>query len=158
MGLREHGPDGRTEGRRRVVHGHHDRHQGHSASPCQTRKRPPFKHRNRGRSCHADRCRRSRLRRAPLAVRAAEAGHRVIGYDIDLDRVRRLSAGDSYVHDVPSSRLRAVLEAGAYCATADEAAPAGFDIAVITVPTPLRDRVPDLSYIEACARVAGFAT
>ncbi|MFJ6722499.1 nucleotide sugar dehydrogenase [Streptomyces sp. NPDC091259] len=91
----------------------------------------------------------------PLAVRAAEVGHRVVGYDVDLDRVRRLSAGDSYVEDVPSSRLRAVLEAGVYTATADEAALAGFDIAVITVPTPLRDGVPDLSYIESCARTLG---
>lgn len=91
----------------------------------------------------------------PLAVRAAEVGHRVVGYDVDLDRVRRLSAGDSYVEDVPSSRLRAVLQAGVYTATADEAALADFDIAVITVPTPLRDGVPDLSYIESCARTLG---
>ncbi|MFE2270732.1 nucleotide sugar dehydrogenase [Streptomyces lavendulae] len=91
----------------------------------------------------------------PLAVRAAEAGHRVVGYDVDLDRVRRLTAGDSYVQDVPSSRLRAVLDAGAYSATADATALAGFDIAVITVPTPLRDGVPDLSFVEACARTLG---
>ncbi|GLX41352.1 UDP-N-acetyl-D-glucosamine dehydrogenase [Streptomyces roseochromogenus] len=91
----------------------------------------------------------------PLAVRAAEAGHRVVGYDVDLDRVRRLTAGDSYVQDVPSSRLRAVLDTGAYSATADATALAGFDIAVITVPTPLRDGVPDLSFVEACARTLG---
>ncbi|MFD7555520.1 nucleotide sugar dehydrogenase [Streptomyces sp. NPDC059835] len=91
----------------------------------------------------------------PLAVRAAEVGHRVVGYDVDPDRVRRLTAADSYVEDVPSPRLRAVLEAGAYRATADEATLAGFDIAVITVPTPLRDGVPDLSFIEACARTLG---
>ncbi|MEU2834840.1 nucleotide sugar dehydrogenase [Streptomyces lavendulae] len=91
----------------------------------------------------------------PLAVRAAEVGHRVVGYDVDLDRVRRLTDGDSYVQDVPSTRLRAVLDAGSYCATADAAALAGFDIAVITVPTPLHDGVPDLSFIEACARTLG---
>ncbi|MFJ3923999.1 nucleotide sugar dehydrogenase [Streptomyces sp. NPDC090022] len=91
----------------------------------------------------------------PLAVRAAEVGHRVVGYDVDLDRIRRLTAGDSYVEDVPSPRLRAVLDAGAYGATANAAALAGFDIAVITVPTPLRDGVPDLSFIEACARTLG---
>ncbi|MFE5143627.1 hypothetical protein ACFRDV_39360 [Streptomyces fagopyri] len=34
---------------------------------------------------------------------------------------------------------------------ADAAALAGFDIAVITVPTPLRDGVPDLTYIEGPA-------
>ncbi|UFR07169.1 nucleotide sugar dehydrogenase [Streptomyces sp. Go40/10] len=91
----------------------------------------------------------------PLAVRAAEVGHRVIGYDVDTDRIKRLTASDSYVEDVASSRLRAVLHTGAYSATADTAALAGYDIAVITVPTPLRDGVPDLTYIESCARTLG---
>lgn len=91
----------------------------------------------------------------PLAVRAAEVGHRVVGYDVDPGRIRRLAAGESYVEDVASSRLRAVLDTGAYSATVDAAALAGFDIAVITVPTPLRDGVPDLTYIESCARTLG---
>ncbi|MGW0720298.1 nucleotide sugar dehydrogenase, partial [Streptomyces sp. NPDC002778] len=91
----------------------------------------------------------------PLAVRAAEVGHCVVGYDVDLHRVQQLAAGQSYVRDVDSSRLRAVLDSGAYTATADTAALASFDIAVITVPTPLRDGVPDLTYIESCARTLG---
>lgn len=82
-------------------------------------------------------------------------GHRVVGYDVDPHRVRQLAASDSYVEDVTSTRLRAVLDTGSYCATADAAALAGYDLAVITVPTPLRDGVPDLSYIEACARTLG---
>ena len=91
----------------------------------------------------------------PLAVRAAEVGHRVVGYDVDSHRVQQLAAGLSYVRDVDSARLRAVLDSGIYSATADAAALAGFDIAVITVPTPLRDGVPDLSFIESCARTLG---
>lgn len=91
----------------------------------------------------------------PLAVRAAEAGHRGVGYDVDTDRVKRLTAGDSYVQDVPSSRLRAMLKAGAYSATADAGTLAGFDIAVIAVPTPLRDGIPDLTCTESCARTLG---
>jgi UDP-N-acetyl-D-glucosamine dehydrogenase len=91
----------------------------------------------------------------PLAVRAAEAGHRVVGYDVDLHRIKRLTAAESYVEDVPSRQLLAVLESGAYTPTADPAALAGFDIAVITVPTPLRDGVPDLTHVESCAQVLG---
>ncbi|GAA0914436.1 nucleotide sugar dehydrogenase [Streptomyces thermoalcalitolerans] len=91
----------------------------------------------------------------PLAVRAAEVGHRVVGYDVDTHRVGQLAAGRSYVREVDSSRLCAVLKSGAYSATTDADALAGFDIAVITVPTPLRDDVPDLSYIESCARMLG---
>ncbi|WP_432112882.1 nucleotide sugar dehydrogenase [Streptomyces sp. S1] len=88
----------------------------------------------------------------PLAVRAAEAGHHVIGYDVDPHRVQQLATGRSYVEDVPSPRLRAVLESGTYSATTAADELAGYDIAVITVPTPLRDGVPDLTYVEACAR------
>ncbi|MFD5208729.1 nucleotide sugar dehydrogenase [Streptomyces anulatus] len=91
----------------------------------------------------------------PLAVRAAEVGHRVVGYDVDAHRVQQLTAGQSYVEDVDSERLHTVLDSGSYTATTDAAALAGFDIGVITVPTPLRDGVPDLTYIETCARTLG---
>ena len=93
----------------------------------------------------------------PLAMRAAEVGHQVVGYDVDARRVKRLAAGESYVEDVPSEQVRAVLASGAYAATGDPSLLTGFDLAVITVPTPLRDGIPDLSYIEASARtLAGY--
>jgi len=88
----------------------------------------------------------------PLAVRAARAGHQVVGYDVDTARIGRLVAGESYVDDVPSAMLAEVLANGSYRASAEAKSLGGFDVAVITVPTPLRDGVPDLSYIEASAR------
>jgi UDP-N-acetyl-D-glucosamine dehydrogenase len=87
----------------------------------------------------------------PLAVWAARAGHRVVGYDVDSHRVKRLQAGESYVEDVPSDELRAVLSDGSYRASDEPKSVAGFDIAIVTVPTPLREGVPDLSYIESSA-------
>lgn len=59
------------------------------------------------------------------------------------------------MEDVPSARLRAVLDSAAYSATADPAALPLYDIAVITVPTPLRAGVPDLTCVEDCARTLG---
>src|SRR6185503_17844076 len=88
----------------------------------------------------------------PLAVRAAEVGHEVVGFDVDTVRVGRLANGESYVEDISAERLQAVLAAGSYRASIDPADCAGFDVALITVPTPLRDGVPDLSYVEASAR------
>src|SRR5512141_2001502 len=82
----------------------------------------------------------------PLAMRAAELGFTVIGYDIDTGRIDALRAGNSYVEDVSSEQLKSALESG-YEPTTDPGALAGFDVAVITVPTPLRDGVPDLSFI-----------
>ncbi|QEU95908.1 nucleotide sugar dehydrogenase [Streptomyces kanamyceticus] len=91
----------------------------------------------------------------PLAVRAAEAGHLVVGYDIDADRVKRLMIGESYVEDIPESRLRPLLASGAYCPSVETSDCAHFDVAVITVPTPLRDGTPDLSHVEDAARLLG---
>ena len=84
----------------------------------------------------------------PLAMRAAEVGYDVVGYDIDEARVKRLGAGQSFVEDVPSDVLRAALESGRYRPSSDTRSLSGFDVAVITVPTPLREGNPDLSHIE----------
>jgi UDP-N-acetyl-D-glucosamine dehydrogenase len=59
------------------------------------------------------------------------------------------------VEDVTSARLCAVLGSAAYSVTADPAALLPYDLAVITVPTPLRDEVPDLAYLETCAQTLG---
>jgi nucleotide sugar dehydrogenase len=86
----------------------------------------------------------------PLAMRATEAGFSVIGYETAKARVEALSAGHSYVEDVGDDQLRNAIERG-YRASADPSDLAGFDVAIITVPTPLRDGVPDLSFIETAA-------
>jgi UDP-N-acetyl-D-glucosamine dehydrogenase len=88
----------------------------------------------------------------PLAMRAAAAGHRVVGYEIDPGRVKLLEAGESYVEDVPGTELQQALHGGMFQPSSDDRACAGFDVAVITVPTPLREGLPDLSYIESAAR------
>ncbi|HWM73006.1 MAG TPA: nucleotide sugar dehydrogenase [Nocardioides sp.] len=84
----------------------------------------------------------------PLAMAAVNAGYDVVGLDIDDHRVNRLVAADSFVEDIASAELAAALETGRYRPTSEwsEAGEAG--IFVITVPTPLRDGVPDLSYVE----------
>jgi len=101
----------------------------------------------------------------PLAVRAAQVGHAVVGFDVDEERIKRLAAGESYVDDVPSAELREILyqptaddrsttsvAAGTFRPSSDPRACAGFDVAVIAVPTPLREGTPDLNYIEQSAR------
>src|SRR3954453_4608530 len=67
-------------------------------------------------------------------------------------RVSRLAAADSFVEDVSSAEVAAALASGRFTASTDPGAASGFDVAVITVPTPLRESVPDLSYIESAAR------
>jgi UDP-N-acetyl-D-glucosamine dehydrogenase len=88
----------------------------------------------------------------PLAMRAVEVGYRVIGFDTDPVRVERLKQADSYVEDIPSPALENALATGRYLPTTDSDELDGFDVALITVPTPLFQGVPDLTYIEDAGR------
>lgn len=91
----------------------------------------------------------------PLAMSAVEAGYEVVGFDIDTPRVESLTAGRSYIEDISSDDLSRALATGRYRASDRARSCAGFDVAVITVPTPLREGIPDLTYIEESARVLG---
>ncbi|MFB7600401.1 nucleotide sugar dehydrogenase [Streptomyces sp. NPDC056160] len=91
----------------------------------------------------------------PLAVRAAQMGHRVVGLDTNAGRVRALACGSSPVEDVRSAELGPLLQGGAYHPTAKPEDVAGFDVAVIAVPTPLSEGVPDLSHVLAAGRLVG---
>lgn len=83
----------------------------------------------------------------PVALRAVEVGFSVVGFEVASERVKALQAGQSYVGDITDDELATALGKG-YRPTSDEADLAGFDVAVISVPTPLHEGLPDLSYIE----------
>ena len=88
----------------------------------------------------------------PVAVRAAQVGFTVVGLDSNSEKVARLNSASSFVEDIPSSALKEIIDAGDYVASTDYADANGFDVAVITVPTPLREGLPDLSFIEDSAQ------
>jgi nucleotide sugar dehydrogenase len=92
-------------------------------------------------------------------MRAVQAGFDVVGLDVDKHRVSELAAGRSFVGDVADDELQQALASGRYSPADSYQAVRGFDVAVITVPTPLRDSVPDLSYIEdAAEQLSAFVT
>jgi UDP-N-acetyl-D-glucosamine dehydrogenase len=87
----------------------------------------------------------------PLAVAFAEAGERVIGLDVSADKVASIADGVSYVEDIASERLQAVLPQ--ITATTRYADLAGADAVLICVPTPLSaNREPDLGPLDSSAR------
>ncbi|ACZ89202.1 nucleotide sugar dehydrogenase [Streptosporangium roseum] len=88
----------------------------------------------------------------PLAMRAVDAGFDVVGIDLDEWRVKRLNAAESYVEDVDDDLLAAAHRSGRYLASADYADAEAFDVCVITVPTPLREGVPDLRHIGSAGQ------
>lgn len=85
----------------------------------------------------------------PVAMRAVEVGMTVVGLDVDAVRIAALRGGESYVDDISSEQLADAIGTGRYLASSDYDDAEGFDVAVITVPTPLREGLPDISYIES---------
>jgi UDP-N-acetyl-D-glucosamine dehydrogenase len=90
----------------------------------------------------------------PLAVAFAEAGDDVVAVDVDERKVTAIEAGRSYIEDVPSERLQAVL--GAIEASTRFAPLARTDAVLICVPTPLTsNREPDLGPLVSAGKALG---
>jgi len=84
----------------------------------------------------------------PLALQFAKAGARVIGLDIDPQKVAKLAKGESYLMHVPGARIAELVASGRLAASTDFSSIAQAEAVVICVPTPLnKNREPDISYI-----------
>ena len=89
----------------------------------------------------------------PLAVVFAEAGFNVIGIDPIREKVDAINRGESYILDVDSNRVKALVDAGKLKASTDYANLGDVDAVSICVPTPLRKTGdPDLSFIASAAK------
>lgn len=88
----------------------------------------------------------------PLALRFGEVGFRILGFDVDATKVKRLNVGTSYINHISSERVGALVRSGQFEATAKFERFGEADALVICVPTPLtRHREPDLQYVEKTA-------
>ena len=84
----------------------------------------------------------------PLALAFAEAGLKVIGVDMQKERVESVGRGESYVADVSSERLSKVVASKLLKTTTDKSKFREVDAICICVPTPLtKTKEPDLSYV-----------
>ena len=90
----------------------------------------------------------------PLAVAFAEAGEDVVAVDIDERKIAAIEAGESYIEDIASPRLRAAL--GRIEPWSHYAPLARTDAVLICVPTPLTaNREPDLGPLIAAGHALG---
>jgi UDP-N-acetyl-D-glucosamine dehydrogenase len=89
----------------------------------------------------------------PLSVEFASAGLRVTGFDLSEEKVAAVNRGESYIKDVPSSRLGALVKEGRLRASADFSGLADCDVVIICVPTPLsKTKDPDLTMVVNAAK------
>jgi UDP-N-acetyl-D-glucosamine dehydrogenase len=86
----------------------------------------------------------------PLAISMAKAGFQVTGFELSPEKVAQLERGQSYIIDVASEDVAAMVEAGRLHPTTEPDALADIDTVNICVPTPLgKTRDPDISYIQS---------
>lgn len=84
----------------------------------------------------------------PLAVVFGEAGFHVTGVDPDKRKVDALKEGKSYIPDVHTDKVAALVKAGKLTSTTDFSVLKEMDAVSICVPTPLRQTGdPDMSFI-----------
>ena len=84
----------------------------------------------------------------PLAVVFGNAGFKVVGIDLDKNKVDQLNKGVSYIQDVPTADVKRLVEAGLLTATTDFSVLRDVQAVSICVPTPLKKTGdPDLSFI-----------
>ena len=91
----------------------------------------------------------------PLCLQFARSGVRVLGLDIDAQKVSALNAGRSYIRHIPAGEIKKLVRAKMFSATADFSCISGgpkiqnrIEAILICVPTPLKkNRTPDLSFV-----------
>ncbi len=89
----------------------------------------------------------------PLVREFAEAGVKVVGFDIDPSKVEKLNSGKSIIKHIPDETVKHIVEEGLFKATSDMSKIKKVDVVIICVPTPLTDnREPDMQYIEKSAK------
>src|SRR5678809_1285145 len=88
----------------------------------------------------------------PLVVEFGVNGFKGYGFEVDSHKANQINEGTSYIGDVPSDRVKKLVDEKLLQATTDFQHLRECDAIIICVPTPLRKtKEPDVSYILAAA-------
>lgn len=83
----------------------------------------------------------------PLMLRYNSVGFRVLGIDIDSNKVEKLNSGESYIEHISAAKVAEARQSG-FEATTDFARVNECDALILCVPTPLNKyREPDMSFV-----------
>ena len=90
----------------------------------------------------------------PLVIRFGEEKFRVIGFDIDEEKVKKLKQGESYIKHIPAEKIKQLVASRKFDPTSDYSRLKEADCIIICVPTPLTiNKEPDQSYIKYTTEV-----
>jgi UDP-N-acetyl-D-glucosamine dehydrogenase len=84
----------------------------------------------------------------PLVREFLKNGFRVVGFDIDSEKVNKLNRGESYIKHIQGDFIKKSVENGTFHATDDFTKLKEVDAIIVCVPTPLGEHMePDLTYV-----------
>ena len=94
----------------------------------------------------------------PISIKAASAGHKVYGFDIDSPKIQQLKIGISTSPEVSKDQILTLQKSGHISFLTELVDNLAIDVFIIAVPTPLdKNREPELRMLEnACLTVAKF--
>ena len=86
----------------------------------------------------------------PLSLGFANQGIKVIGFDVDQNKIKLITNGESYIKHIPSGSIAKSVSEGSFLATSNFGMISEVDCIILCVPTPLNGYLePDLSYVES---------
>lgn len=91
----------------------------------------------------------------PLSILASKRGYQVVGLDSNLVKVKNISSGLVDISGVRADLILSAIRSNRYRATSDYLEIENFSFAIITVPTPLDNGNPDLTFVKKAGRSVG---
>ena len=83
----------------------------------------------------------------PLMLRYVDIGYKVLGFDIDAEKVNKLNNGETYIEHIPAEKIAAASNS-LFEATTDFSRIGEVEAVILCVPTPLNKyREPDMSFV-----------
>ncbi len=84
----------------------------------------------------------------PLAIEFVNAGYKVVGIDVDQNKINSIKSGNNYIKDVDDDILENAVNNNNFIATSNFSIVSELDAISICVPTPLnKEKNPDISFI-----------
>jgi UDP-N-acetyl-D-glucosamine dehydrogenase len=87
----------------------------------------------------------------PLVIEFSKKGFKVIGFDTDREKIKKLLRNESYISHIPSLEIKSI--SLQFTPTSNFSKLKDVDVIIICVPTPLnKNYEPDMTYIIATAK------
>jgi len=82
----------------------------------------------------------------PLSILFVKKKFNIVGFDLDKKKIKLLNSGKSYIERIKNREIHQILKKGTFVSDFENIK--NCDVIIICVPTPLKNKIPDLSFIK----------